>query len=345
MIRIAVIFSLSALSACYGTKIDVGQGGEVYFKSPVTEAQARAAGDYLKAIGFLGDGPRKTVQLTREGKAHQVRFVVKEGMHTDEAAGESLTLVAGLLTHQVFKGEPVVAHLCDKGLKTLKSIDVPKEVGDLGKRFPSEKNEIYLKPPLDSAAQAERIAKMLRTAGLFKPDRNVSVAVKQQGALIQFCLIVDKTKVNDAVRAYYKKLAFSLSVETFRGGAVQAQFCTRQMLPYESQTPIQAGTRYPAGKGAIYYAAPVTEAEATMLASELHGLGYFTATRDVALRREGEAYAVKFVVVDQASLQRPDVHRAVAGVAQKLSWHKQGKLKAYLTDGFFVPSVPLRMGD
>ncbi len=50
----------------HGTKLRFKKG-ELYYKAPVTEAQAKAVGASLEAQGFFADAAERSVQLLKEG--------------------------------------------------------------------------------------------------------------------------------------------------------------------------------------------------------------------------------------------------------------------------------------
>lgn len=117
-----MLIALLAISGCgfgRGKKLEYN-GGELYYTSSVTKAEAERLGRYL-AKGFF-DGNRKTVQLTKTGNTYEFRMVVKKGIETDPEYIEAAKAFAGEMSEEVFNGSPVDIHLCDDRLKTLRVV-------------------------------------------------------------------------------------------------------------------------------------------------------------------------------------------------------------------------------
>jgi hypothetical protein len=119
---ILIAIALLKISSCtnYGKKLTFN-GGELYYTSQVTEAEAKKLGDYLVKEKFF-DGNKKTVQLTKDGATYQFRMVVlKDGEKAPNTVA-TFTSVCQELSENVFNGAEVVVHLCDDHLKTLRVI-------------------------------------------------------------------------------------------------------------------------------------------------------------------------------------------------------------------------------
>jgi hypothetical protein len=111
-----------------GQKLDFN-GGELYYTSNVTEAEAQKLGKFLVDNEFY-DGNPKTVQLNKEGDTYQFRMVIKKGLENDPGTLISIKAMLSLISTQVFNNANVVAHLCDEYLTTIKVVNpipVPTE--------------------------------------------------------------------------------------------------------------------------------------------------------------------------------------------------------------------------
>jgi hypothetical protein len=124
-ILIAVVLigvALLRITSCnnYGKKLTFN-GGELYYTSQVTEADAKKLGEYLVKEKFF-DGTKKTVQLNKNKGTYEFRMVViKDGEKAPNTV-ETFTSVSKELSENVFNGGKVVVHLCDDHLKTLRVI-------------------------------------------------------------------------------------------------------------------------------------------------------------------------------------------------------------------------------
>lgn len=98
--------------------------GEVFFKPPVTRAEAERLAKGLRALEYFDDKAAKTVQLLKEGKTFHTRFVVNPA--SIDKAAQVFRGVAGRLSKAVFHGQEVQVHLCDKSMKPIRSLPAEK---------------------------------------------------------------------------------------------------------------------------------------------------------------------------------------------------------------------------
>jgi hypothetical protein len=104
----------------YGKRLQFN-GGELYYTTAVTAAEAHRLGEYLIKEGFF-DGKDKTVQLTRWGNTYQVRWVVKVGADKKPDYIKTCQDFSRNLSANVFHGASTEVHLCDEHLKTLRVV-------------------------------------------------------------------------------------------------------------------------------------------------------------------------------------------------------------------------------
>lgn len=96
------------------------KGGEVRFRAPVTEEQARAVGDSLVKQGFFDDG-QASVQLLSEDGGLAVQFVVNDGVWDKADMVDAFAEVGGVLGKDALKGAKVRVDLCDDMWRVKKS--------------------------------------------------------------------------------------------------------------------------------------------------------------------------------------------------------------------------------
>ncbi|MDQ6626324.1 MAG: DUF4019 domain-containing protein [Verrucomicrobiota bacterium] len=104
----------------YGTRLDFS-GSDVYYTSAVTVAEAQKLGDYLVKNEFF-DATPKTVQLNKTGATYEFRMVVKQNVAEDKSRDKTFKEFARQLSENVFQGQPVLLHLCDDNLTTLRVV-------------------------------------------------------------------------------------------------------------------------------------------------------------------------------------------------------------------------------
>jgi hypothetical protein len=107
----------------YGTRLTFN-GGEVYYTNAVSKAEAEKLGNVLVREQFF-DATPKTVQLDRDGDTYLFRMVIKPGADTDPQFEAAAKQMRTELSQMVFDNKPVVLHLCDENLKTLRVISGP----------------------------------------------------------------------------------------------------------------------------------------------------------------------------------------------------------------------------
>lgn len=118
----AALLAVTGLAGCYGKKLTFGKG-EVFYKDPVTEAEATKLGNFLKdEVKYFDDTNQKSVQVVKEGDTYVVKFVVKEGSEKDNDVVAAFGMVGAGISSEVFGGAKVQVDLADTSLKTLKSL-------------------------------------------------------------------------------------------------------------------------------------------------------------------------------------------------------------------------------
>lgn len=116
---VLVAVALLRIASCgsYGKKLTFN-GGELYYTSHVTAADATKLGEYLTKEKFF-DGTRKTVQLNKNDGTYEFRMVVLSGVEKEPDTVKKFSAVSRELSENVFNGAKVAVHLCDDRLKTL----------------------------------------------------------------------------------------------------------------------------------------------------------------------------------------------------------------------------------
>ena len=103
--------------ADYGTHLKFNGGG-LFYTSSVTLTEARKVGEYLKPENF----PPYGVQLDKTGTTYEVRICIKQGAERKESVIAYYQNLARLIRLNVFNRKPVVVHLCDTNMKTLRVV-------------------------------------------------------------------------------------------------------------------------------------------------------------------------------------------------------------------------------
>ena len=97
-------------------------GTDVLYTNNVTESEAQKLANYLKESDFT-DGTSKTIQLDKDGKTYLFRMVVIEGVVDNEENEAILKAYGKAISINVFDGKPLIVHMCDDSLTTLKEVE------------------------------------------------------------------------------------------------------------------------------------------------------------------------------------------------------------------------------
>ncbi len=96
-------------------------GTGISYTKNVTKSEAQKLGNYLKESGFT-DGSSKTIQLDKEGATYLFRMVVVEGAVNNPESENILRAYGEEISKNAFEGKPLVVHMCDDALKTIKIV-------------------------------------------------------------------------------------------------------------------------------------------------------------------------------------------------------------------------------
>ena len=110
----------------YGTKLALvtGIGNEVYYKTPVTEAEAGSIYLYLRGdLGLFDPANGGTaLQVTKHYSTFQLRFIPRENVVIDDDVIAAFRLINGFVSQNALGGQPVEIHLCNNQFETIQII-------------------------------------------------------------------------------------------------------------------------------------------------------------------------------------------------------------------------------
>ncbi|MGC4099737.1 hypothetical protein [Ferruginibacter sp.] len=126
---------VAGLASCnnYGTKLKIeGTKSELYYKSGITETEAKNTGDFLKKE-FIGDDRAASMQLTKDGDVYTLRLVYDKTYYTDSLKnGEMLFKTLGYkASKDVFGGKKVTIALADENMKDFKVIPYDESIAKI----------------------------------------------------------------------------------------------------------------------------------------------------------------------------------------------------------------------
>lgn len=120
MCFVACAFSATGVAAEWPS-VKTKSGSSVFYKAPVTQAEATKLRDYLIDEEFFDETP-KEVLLSKEGKTYEFNFVVKKGIETDPEFIAQAKIFSKGMSKEVFNNASVDIHLLDDKLNLLKVI-------------------------------------------------------------------------------------------------------------------------------------------------------------------------------------------------------------------------------
>jgi hypothetical protein len=117
---VACTFSAASFASEW-PHVKTNNGSSVYYKPPVTKAEASKLRDFLVEEEFFDETP-KEVLLAKGGKTYEFNFVVKKGVETDAEFIAEAKIFSKSLSEEVFNNAPVDIHLLDNKLNLLKVV-------------------------------------------------------------------------------------------------------------------------------------------------------------------------------------------------------------------------------
>ena len=145
--------------------------GELYYQSPVTEAQAKSVGDYLVQEQFFSDDHVVSVQLGQQQGIYRMRFVIDPAHVDDPLTAIQFGNFGGDVSQAALAGAPIEVALCDGYLKPIKVL--PQTA-----KLTFRKGEALLYRPRDRAGGARsgqaagRPSSFQRRIGIFGPPQS-----------------------------------------------------------------------------------------------------------------------------------------------------------------------------
>ncbi len=216
------LLAISGLVACnkHGKKLTFKKG-EVFYKSPVTKAQAHNFGTFMVKMKYFDNSKRKSVQLLKVGGTYQVRFVVNKSVVRKPGILVGFQAIASMTSGEVFEHTPVEVHLCDKKLKSFKTLGPFKSFGH---KVEAAKGEVYYLEPV-TKPEAEKLAQLLKKIRYFD-GKHKSIQMLRKGTLTQLRFVVHAdAEKNPKTLPAFKQLGTNIQTALFPKGKVEVHLC------------------------------------------------------------------------------------------------------------------------
>jgi hypothetical protein len=219
-----LIILMAILASCtdFGDKIPFEES-EVFYKAPVTKAEAQKLGEYLVKNKFFDENP-KSVQLLKEGDTYLFRMVAKEGVDKDESYAKIAETFAIQMSDDLFEGKMVEFHICDDQFKALRKI-VPEERVKL---IFNGSELTYFKPIVND--EGRKLGEYLISAGFFNENPK-SVELRKEGTFYLFRFVVKpEMEKDEQYLDIVKTFVTDLSTNVFSGSPVKIHLCNDNFI-------------------------------------------------------------------------------------------------------------------
>lgn len=122
LLIVIILFSFTLSGCGYGEKLTYLGNNELYYTSNVTKSEAEKLGNYLVKNGYFTNDTEIFMQLDKENRAYEIRMIMKTGLENDNDIIADLKYLCGDYSRNVFDNKYVDILLCDKNLKTIRTV-------------------------------------------------------------------------------------------------------------------------------------------------------------------------------------------------------------------------------
>lgn len=222
-----------------GSKVEFKNSCTVFYKSGVTEADAKAVGTFLEKMGYFG-GQSADVQMVENDGKIQIRFVVQKSIADSEATSATINMITAEVRALALNNRPVEAVLVDEKLKELKTLPAL----DMGKGLPLGKGTVFY----TDAAGEENAKKLVAWAEKEKLEDEIWQLVKK-GDGFKLSMVFGKPEdaTTPAVLGAYQEAAGKISKAL--GAPTEIALVTMGLKPLKTiSAPVAAkGNEQPKG--------------------------------------------------------------------------------------------------
>ncbi len=273
-----------------GTRLEFNKG-ELFYKSPVTEAEATKLGEYLVEDGYF-DGKVKSVQIVKDSGTYKLRLVVVKGSSEDPEYQKMVKLFGLQVSTRVFGGERLVVDLCDDRFETVSTIEPLT-----AKLIEIDGGTLYHAEDVDRA-DADRLGAYLKKVGIYDGTPKSVYLDKDGETWVVRVVTTEQMRNADGVEATYASFGLELSGMVFDGAKVRIELCD-EFFGLQKTVDGLHGKRLEFNGGEIYFADGATEDETTRLGNLLIKEGFFDGTRkSLRLTKDGEDFVLQMVVLE-----------------------------------------------
>jgi hypothetical protein len=242
---VVLLVGVSRLSTGSRDKRLVFKKGELYYSSPVTEAQAKGVGDDLVRNEYFTDEYPVTVKIARRKDTFRLLFVVNQGRVNEPLLGLQFGILGSAVSREALAGAATEVVLCDTQLTPVKVL--PRtDVLTFGKA------SLFYTAPV-TEAQARAAGTTLLDGGYFANEREVSVELNRDDRGYELKFVVNPARASEPeVVAAFSETGRVVAAKALQGQPLRVDLCDgrfeilgNEKSPPESATVTTLGTTPP----------------------------------------------------------------------------------------------------
>ena len=209
-------------------KVEVQPGKEVYFSNAATRDDAQALGEALRGRGsFEGPGD-VSILLSKDARGFAISFYESPEDLADPKSVKQWEAEATDLSADVFGGQPVVMHMCDKHMTPVKTVNSGSKV-TLG-----PKSEIHFRGEV-TEDEAQRLSQALQKREFGKGAEGAHIELMKNGDGYEILFLVKDGSWDDPKDvAWFQRLSAELSASIFHERPVTILLYDKEFTPRKS---------------------------------------------------------------------------------------------------------------
>ncbi len=215
--------------------------GELRYRAPVTEAQARGVGEYLARTGYFSDDHATTVELARRRDVYELHFVINQAYVDDPLTALSFGVTGSALSRDVLARAPTAVVLCDTYLKPVKVLPRTEELT-------FAKGRLYYTAPV-TEREARSAGTTLVDDGFFddKGEASVSLSRDAHGNQLKFAAVIPARASDPDVVASFVGIGRAVAAAAFAGQPIAVYLCNDRFEPLGNGAPLPDSAPLTAG--------------------------------------------------------------------------------------------------
>jgi hypothetical protein len=306
--RVALVLGIVAAAAIVtlGIRLQSGSGlgrrlafasGELYYRPPVTEVQAKQVGAELLTEGYFSNDHAVTVVLERQQQLFRLLMVIDPDKVDRSVGALRFARIGAEVSKAALADAPTQVILCNSKVEVLQTLPLMRTAT-------SHSGDLYFSSPVGEREARDTGEALFKIGFLDDGPRRVSIFIERQQDLYRLRFVSNPGRLTESTPLAFEQIGAEISQLALGGAPMEVILCDPKLEPLRTLPTVGKLTFH---KGQLYFTAPVAEREARAVGERLVELGVFTddATTTVHLGREGETNHLTFVFDREIAVQRP----------------------------------------